>query len=120
MNSSASSFRKDELSLDSSSGQGCEVDTKSVSALTSRCFMVKRSAGGPPPVGDGGEVACSPACCFLSVSCKAVPCRVILAYMCVKLQMRLYVCHRVGPFCVHFVSILGRFWVDFGSILLVV
>ena len=43
--------------------------------------------------------------------------RVILAYMCVKLQMRLYVCHRVGPFWVHFGSILGPFWVHFGSIL---
>ena len=42
---------------------------------------------------------------------------VILAYMCVKLQMRLYVCHRVGPFWVHFGSILGPFWVHFGSIL---
>ena len=41
----------------------------------------------------------------------------ILAYMCVKLQMRLYVCHRVGPFWVHFGSILGPFWVHFGSIL---
>ena len=38
---------------------------------------------------------------------------VILAYMCVKLQMRLYVCHRVGPFWVHFGSILGPFWVHF-------
>ena len=49
---------------------------------------------------------------------------VILAYMCVKLLVRLYVCHRVGPFwvhfgsilgpfCVHFVSILGPFWVHF-------
>ena len=43
--------------------------------------------------------------------------RVILAYMCVKLQMRSYVCHRVGPFWVHFGSILGPFWVHFGSIL---
>ena len=43
--------------------------------------------------------------------------RVILAHMCVKLQMRLYVCHRVGPFGVHFGSILGPFWVHFGSIL---
>ena len=46
---------------------------------------------------------------------------VILAYMCVKLQMRLHVCHRVGPFLVHFWSIagpfLGPFWVHFGSIL---
>ena len=32
--------------------------------------------------------------------------RVILAYMCVKPQMRLYVCQRVGPFWVHFGSIL--------------
>ena len=46
-----------------------------------------------------------------------IPSRVILAYMCVKLQMRLYVCHRVGPFRVHFGSILGPFWVHFGSIL---
>ena len=37
--------------------------------------------------------------------------------MCVKLQMRLYVCHRLGPFWVHFGSILGPFWVHFGSIL---
>ena len=36
--------------------------------------------------------------------------RVILAHMCVKLQMRLYVCHRVGPF---WESILG---VHFGSL----
>ena len=43
--------------------------------------------------------------------------RVILAYMCVKLQMRLYVCHRVGPFGVHFGSMLGPCWVHFGSIL---
>ena len=28
--------------------------------------------------------------------------RVILAYMCVKLLVRLHVCHRVGPFWVHF------------------
>ena len=42
---------------------------------------------------------------------------VILAYMCVKLQMRLYVCHRVGPFWVHFGSTWGPFWVHFGSIL---
>ena len=42
---------------------------------------------------------------------------VILAYMCVKLLVRLYVCHRVGPFWVHFGSILGPFWVHFGSIL---
>ena len=41
---------------------------------------------------------------------------VILAYMCVKLLVRLYVCHRVGPFWVHFGSILGPFWVHFGSI----
>ena len=51
----------------------------------------------------------------------------ILAYMCVKLQMRLYVCHRVGPFWVQFGSILGPFgsnwgpfWVHFGSIVSVV
>ena len=48
--------------------------------------------------------------------------RVILAKMCVKLQMRSYVCHRVGPFLVHFGSIFhsgsisGPFWVHFGSI----
>ena len=42
---------------------------------------------------------------------------VILAYMCVKLLVRSYVCHRVGPFWVHFGSILGPFWVHFGSIL---
>ena len=36
--------------------------------------------------------------------------------MCVKLLVRLYVCHRVGPFWVHFGSILGPFWVHFGSI----
>ena len=41
---------------------------------------------------------------------------VILAYMYVKLQMRSCVCHRVGPFWVHFGSILGPFWVHFGSI----
>ena len=43
---------------------------------------------------------------------------VILAYMCVKLLVRLHVCHRVGsiwgPFGVHFGSILGPFWVHFG------
>ena len=44
-------------------------------------------------------------------------CRVILAYMCVKLQMRLYVCQAPCPFCIHFRSILGPFWVHFGSIL---
>ena len=43
--------------------------------------------------------------------------RVILAYMCVKLQMRLYVCQAPCPFWVHFGSILGPFWVHFGSIL---
>ena len=42
---------------------------------------------------------------------------VILAYMCVKLQMRLYVCQTPCPFWVHFGSILGPFWVHFGSIL---
>ena len=50
--------------------------------------------------------------------------RVILAYMCVKLQMRLYVCQAPCPFWVHFgsilgpfwVHILGPFWVHFGSI----
>ena len=42
---------------------------------------------------------------------------VILAHMCVKLQMRSNVCHRLGPFWVHFGSILGPFWVHFGSIL---
>ena len=41
---------------------------------------------------------------------------VILAYMCVKLQMRLYVCQAPCPFWVHFGSILGPFWVHFGSI----
>ena len=49
---------------------------------------------------------------------------VILAYMCVKLQMRLYVCQAPcsiwGPFWVHFGSILGSilgpFWVHLGSI----
>ena len=44
-------------------------------------------------------------------------CRVILAYMCVKLLVRLYVCHCVGPFWVHFRSILGPFWVHVGSML---
>ena len=43
--------------------------------------------------------------------------RVILVYVCVKLQMRLCVCHRVGLFWVHFGSILVPFWVHFGSIL---
>ena len=43
--------------------------------------------------------------------------RVILAYMCVKLQMRLYVCHRVGPLWVHCGSIVGPCWVHVGSIL---
>ena len=38
---------------------------------------------------------------------------VILAHMCVKFQMRLYVCHRVGPVRVHFGSISGPFWVHF-------
>ena len=33
--------------------------------------------------------------------------RVILVYICVKPQMRLYVCHRVGPFWVYFGSTLG-------------
>ena len=42
---------------------------------------------------------------------------VILAFVCVKLLVRLYVCHRVGPFWVQFGSILGPFWVHFGSIL---
>ena len=37
--------------------------------------------------------------------------------MCVKLQMRLYVCQAPCPFWVHFGSILGPFWVHFGSIL---
>ena len=41
----------------------------------------------------------------------------ILAYLCVKLQMRLYVCQAPCPFWVHFESILGPFWVHFGSIL---
>ena len=48
----------------------------------------------------------------------------ILACMCVKLQMRLHVCHREGPFwahfgsiLVHFGSILGPLWVHFGSTL---
>ena len=41
---------------------------------------------------------------------------VILACMCVKLQMRLYVCQAPCPFWVHFRSILGPFWVHFGSI----
>ena len=41
---------------------------------------------------------------------------VILAYMCVKLQMRLYVCHRVGPLWVHCGSIVGPLWVHCGSI----
>ena len=36
---------------------------------------------------------------------------VILACMCVKLQMRLYVYHRVGPFG-SILSILGPFWVS--------
>ena len=43
--------------------------------------------------------------------------RVILAYVCVKLQMRSYVCQAPCPFWVHFGSILGPFWVHFGSIL---
>ena len=34
---------------------------------------------------------------------------VILAYTCVKPLVRLYVCQRVGPFWVHFGSILGPF-----------
>ena len=42
---------------------------------------------------------------------------VILAYMCVKLQMRLYVCQAPCPFWVHFGSILGPFWVHAGSML---
>ena len=37
---------------------------------------------------------------------------VILAYMCVKLQMRSCVCHCVG----HFGSILGPFWVPLGPV----
>ena len=48
---------------------------------------------------------------------------VILACMCVKLQMRLYVCQAPCPFRVHFGSILGPFgsilgpfWVHVGSI----
>ena len=56
----------------------------------------------------------------------------ILTCVCVKPQMRSHVCHRVGPFWVHFGSILGPFlgplcvycgsilgpvWVHFGSIL---
>ena len=43
--------------------------------------------------------------------------RVILAHMCVKLLVRSFVCHCVGPFWVHFGSISGPFWVHFGSIL---
>ena len=43
--------------------------------------------------------------------------RVILACMCVKPQIRFFVCHRVGPFWVHSGSILGPFWVHLGSIL---
>ena len=43
--------------------------------------------------------------------------RVILAYTCVKPLVRLYVCQRVGPFWVHFGSILGPFWVHSWSIL---
>ena len=42
--------------------------------------------------------------------------RVILAYMCVRLLVRLYVCHRVGPFWVHFGSTLGPLWVHFWSV----
>ena len=45
--------------------------------------------------------------------------RVIPAHMCVKLQMRLYVCRRVGssvgPVWVQFGSSLGPVWVQFGS-----
>ena len=41
----------------------------------------------------------------------------ILACMCVKAPNAFVVCHRVGPFRVHFVSSLGPFWVHFGSIL---
>ena len=41
---------------------------------------------------------------------------VILACTCVKPLVRLYVCQRVGPFLVHFGSILGPFGVHFGSI----
>ena len=44
-----------EKSLDTSFGQGCEVETRSVSAFTSSCGVVKRGAGGPSPFGD--EVA---------------------------------------------------------------
>ena len=40
--------------------------------------------------------------------------RVILACMCVKLQMRSHVCHRVGPLLVHDGSIAGPFRVHFG------
>ena len=39
-----------------------------------------------------------------------------LLYVC-QAPGALIVCHRVGPFWVHFGSILGPFWVHFGSIL---
>ena len=53
--------------------------------------------------------------CCSEAQCQAQG--VILAYMCVKLQMRLYVCQAPCPLWVHFGSILGPFWVHFGSIL---
>ena len=37
---------------------------------------------------------------------------VILANMCVKLLVRFFVCHILGPFWVHFGSILGPFGVQ--------
>ena len=46
-----------------------------------------------------------------------IPLRVIVAYMCVRLLVRLHVCHSEGPFWVHFGSILGPSWVHLASIL---
>ena len=42
---------------------------------------------------------------------------VILAEMCVRLLVRSCVCHRVGPFWVHFWSIMCPFWVRVVSVL---
>ena len=62
-----------------------------------------------------------PRCTEIGIGGDFVRCRtenrVILAYMCVKFLVRLYVCRRVGLFWVYFGSILGPFWVHFGSIL---
>ena len=70
---------------------------------------------------DSGREKCL---CFQEFDARWDEIRVILANTCVKLQMRSYVCHRVGPFrvpfWVHLGSILGpfwgSFWVHFGSI----